>query len=295
MKIFNIIRMVTVVFLALLGFYALGYCQEKNPKTEAKTHYEMGNIFYQQGRFEEAQQEYQKAIKILKQYEQAVPQKKEVAGIQKIGTIQKEPSLTEKKEVKPGFNEYLIGEDDLLKISIWQNPDLNQEVTVRPDGLISFPLIGDVQAKGYTITELDQEITTRLREYIRLPEVSISLQKIGGSRVILLGEIRSPGVYSVTGTKTILEAIGQAGGFSRDAVPSSVVLIRGGLSLPQAQRLNLSKVLQGREVHQQNVVLQSQDIIFVPRKFISDINYFLGQIIDPLSKGVYTSRELKGY
>jgi hypothetical protein len=78
-------------------------------------------------------------------------------------------------------------------------------------------------------------------------------------------------------------------------VPSSVVLIRGGFDQPQPQRINLSKALEGREVLRQNVVLQSEDIIFVPKKFIADLNYFLSQILDPISKGAYTSTQLKSY
>jgi polysaccharide export outer membrane protein len=183
----------------------------------------------------------------------------------------------------------------VLKISVWQNPDLDQEVIVRPDGMISFPLIGDIDAKGLSITGLTRDITKRLSEFVKSPQVSVSLRKMGGSKVIILGEVMRPGVVSVTGAKTILEAIGQAGGFTRDAVPSSIVLIRGGLSQPQPQRLNLSKALEGRELATQNLALQSEDIIFVPKKFIADLSYFLGQILDPISKGVYTSSQLRSY
>ena len=78
-----------------------------------------------------------------------------------------------------------------------------------------------------------------------------------------------------------------AGEFTRDAVPSSTVVIRGGFAGPKAQKLNLSKVFKGDL--RENIVLQAEDIIFVPRKFISDINYFLSQVLDPLSRGVYVS------
>jgi len=154
---------------------------------------------------------------------------------------------------------------------------------VRPDGKVSFPLIGDVQAVGSTISQLDREITERLKEYVKSPEVSISIKKLGGKKVILLGEVGKAGVYSVTGAHTLLEAIGLAGGFSKDAVPSSVVLIRGGFVHPKPRRLNLSRALAGDL--SQNIALQSEDIIFVPKKFIADLNYFLSQIIEPLAQG----------
>jgi polysaccharide export outer membrane protein len=202
---------------------------------------------------------------------------------------QQKPVVAETKAA----TDYIIGEDDTLKISVWQNPDLDQEAIVRPDGKVSFPLIGDIQASGLTIPQFDNEITEKLKEYVKLPEVSISITKIGGSRVVVLGQVSSPGIYSVAGKKTIMEAVAMAGGFTRDAVPSSTVLIRGGFATPNAQRINLSKLLKGDL--RQNVVLQSQDIVFVPRKFISDLSYFLNQIIDPISKGAYTNRELMAW
>jgi polysaccharide export outer membrane protein len=284
------------LILTLAGFLSVGYCQDRNLKADAKMHYDLGNIFYQQGRFEESQQEYQKAMDILKTGEAySIADKSSAAKVK--APVKIEPALVTKEKAKPqaAVSEYAIGEDDVLKISVWQNPDLDQEVIVRPDGMISFPLIGDTVAKGLSITGLSQDITRRLSEFVKSPQVSISLKKMGGSKVIVLGEIMRPGVYSVTGSKTVLEAIGQAGGFSKDAVPSSIVLVRGGFLQPQPQRLNLSKALEGREVQRQNIALQSEDIIFVPKKFIADINYFLSQILDPLAKGAYTSRELKSY
>ncbi len=284
------------ISIILLGFWGVIYGQEKNLKAEAKSHYELGNIFYKQEKFPEAQQEYQRALELMKQSETVREEKIAAEGDKPaIKTGEKASIVKEKTKGKSAVIEYAISEEDVLKISVWQNPDLDQEVIVRPDGMISFPLIGDVSAKGLSIPQLDQEITRLLSEFVRAPEVSISLKKIGGSKVIVLGEIMRPGVYAVTGAKTVLEAIGQAGGFSRDAVASSIVLVRGGLTQPQPQRLNLSKVLKGREVQQQNIVLQAEDIIFVPKKFIADLNYFLGQILDPLSKGTYTNRELKSF
>jgi polysaccharide export outer membrane protein len=287
------LKKLLVLILALAGLASSGYCQDRNLKADARMHYDLGNIFYQQGRFEEAQQEYQRAMDILKTSEPAkAVDKTPVKPLLKVEPV---PAAKDKTKPQTAITEYAVGEDDVLRISVWQNPDLDQEVIVRPDGRISYPLIGDIVAKGMSIVGLSQDVTRRLSEFVKSPQVSISLKKMGGSKVIVLGEIMRPGVYSVTGSKTVLEAIGQAGGFSRDAVPSSIVLIRGGFLQPQPQRLNLSKALEGREVQRQNMALQSEDVIFVPKKFIADINYFLSQILDPLSKGAYTSKELKNY
>jgi polysaccharide export outer membrane protein len=290
------LRNTLIAVLVLFGFLGAGYCQDRDLKADAKMHYDLGNIFYQQGRFEEAQQEYQRAMDILKTNDLSPAPAKAPAANDKL-PVKAEPTPAPVGKIKPrpAISEYAIGEEDILKISVWQNSDLDQEAIVRPDGMISFPLIGDVEARGLSITGLTAEITRRLSEFVKSPQVSISLKKMGGSKIVVIGEVVRPGVVSVTGAKTALEAIGQAGGFTKDAIASSIVLIRGGLTQPQAQRLNLSKALRGQEILKQNIPLQSEDIIFVPKKFIADLNYFLGQILDPVSKGVYTADQLKDY
>ena len=263
----------------ILGFQPLGSYAQNN-REKAQEYYQQGNIYYQQARYKEAQEEFQKALDLLNNIEEVPPSQPEE---------QKEPETPPEQKESKGQLEYVIGEEDILFIAVWQNPDLTQDAIVRPDGKISFPLIGDVLTKGRTVSELDQEVTKRLKEYIRQPEVSISIKKLGGNKVMVLGEVSKPGVYAVTGTKTILEAISLAGGFTKDSVASSVVLIRGGFESPQAQRLDLSKALTGGA--RLNVALVTEDIIFVPKKFIANVNYFLEQIIGPLSKGAYATRD----
>jgi polysaccharide export outer membrane protein len=286
MRIISILLLISSV---LISVYA------QDTQQDAKDYYNLGNIYYEQGRYKEAEELFQKALDLLKEKEAAAvtpaqPVKPESKELEALETLPEEKPVVAKVMAA---TEYIIGEDDILQISVWQNPDLNQEVGVRPDGKISFPLIGDIQASGLSITALDQRVTERLREYIKYPEVSISIKKIGGSRVVVLGQVSNPGIYAVAGRRTIMEAIAMAGGLTRDAVASSAILIRGGFAAPNAQRINLSKLLKGDL--RQNIILESEDIVFVPRKFISDVNYFLSQILDPLSKGAYTNRELKSW
>ncbi len=252
----------------------------QNDREKAQEYYQQGNIYYQQGKYKEAQEEFQKSLDLLNNIEE-IP----VSQPEKV----KEPEILPAQQATGSQIEYVIGEEDILIIAVWQNPDLTQDVIVRPDGQISFPLIGDVLAKGRTVSQLDQEITKKLREYIRQPEVSISIKKLGGNKVMVLGEVLKPGVYAVTGAKTILEAISLAGGFTKDSVASSVILIRGGLQNPEAKRIDLSKALAGKPGL--NVALLSEDIVFIPKKFIANVNYFLEQIIGPLSKGAYATRD----
>ncbi len=178
-------------------------------------------------------------------------------------------------------------------ITVWQE-ELNEEVLVRPDGMISFPLVGDVQAAGLTIPELNAEITQKLQDYIRYPQVSVLLRKFGvlSSRVIVLGQVGFPGIFVSGPRPTVLEAISLAGGFNDNAVISSVIVIKGGQDNPQAIRLNLNRAILKADMSQ-NIVLGPQDIVYVPKNFIANINYFISQIITPLTSGGTNSLTLE--
>ena len=271
----------TILILSLIAISTIGSVYSQDIKEEAEKHYQIGNFYYQQGRYKEANEEFQKALDLLSQEE--VVEEELVLPKEEALVLPEEPSV-----------EYIIGEGDILSISVWQNPDLDQEAIVRPDGRISFSLVGDIQASGLSITQLDNELTERLKEYIKYPEVSISIRKLGGKKVIVLGQVRSPGVYSVSGARTILEAIGLAGGFTEHAISSSVVLIRGGFQTPEAKRINLTRAIDRGDISQ-NISLESEDIVFVPKKFIANLNYFLKQILDPISRGIYTAREIRDW
>ncbi|MCQ9205346.1 MAG: polysaccharide biosynthesis/export family protein, partial [Omnitrophica bacterium] len=186
--------------------------------------------------------------------------------------------------VTPKTLEYAIGQGDILYIHVWQEESLTQEVVVRPDGRISVPLAGDIQAVGLTFKQLKDKLIFSFKEYVRQPMVSVSLRKLGGKKVIILGEVRRPGVYSVTGKRTLLEAVALAGGFTPHAVLSSTILIKGGLRNPRAKRINLSRAII-RADRGQNVILQPEDIIYIPKKFIANINYALTQILGPIIQG----------
>jgi polysaccharide biosynthesis/export protein len=255
-------------------------------ETQARELYQQGNLAYQQGHYQEAEGYFQKALEMLQQQEKAAPKTGKQPQVSAEPVAQPAPAAARPR------TEYTVGIDDVLNITVWQNPDLDRDVIVRPDGMISFPLIGEVQAAGLTITALDKQITQMLTEYVKMPEVSISIKKLGGRKVIVLGEVKTPGVHSVAGANTVLEAIAAAGGFMDTAVASSVILIRGGFEHPQAQRLNLTKALRGDP--RLNVTLQTEDIVFVPKKFISNVNFFLNQILEPLSRGFYIAEQLQG-
>jgi len=270
-----------IFFLAFISRFA--FSQDVDYKEQARKHYQTGNIYYKQGDYKEAREEFKRALYFTELAEKEDSQIKRKENAVK----KKSPGVLKKS------SDYVVGIGDALYISVWQNKDLDQEVIVRPDGMISFPLVGDLPAAGSTLSVLDEELTTRLEEYIKYPDVSISVRKMGGRKIITLGEVSSPGLYGVTGKCTILEAIALAGGFSRDAVVSSVILIRGGFNKPKGTRINLNRAILKADMRY-NVALGPEDIIYVPKKFIANVNYFVSQIIGPVAQGVYTVDTIKG-
>ncbi|MBI4223421.1 MAG: polysaccharide biosynthesis/export family protein, partial [Deltaproteobacteria bacterium] len=188
---------------------------------------------------------------------------------------------------------YRIDVGDILSVSVWRNEDLDKNVVVRPDGVISYPLVGDVPAVGLTLVELDNQLTAALTEFIRNPVVSVAVERFGGVKVIALGEVAGQGILSLPGGGTVIDVIALSGGFTRDAVRRSTFLIRGGMKNPQVYRLNLARIFKGDL--SQNVAIQSNDIIYVPKTFIAHFNDAINRVSPLLSNmllGTSVGRDL---
>ena len=288
-----------VVFFLALGAIAASYVYADNiDKIQADGHYQKGLILYHQGKYDEAKIEFSKAKALIAQTEQDEESSEPKANIKKVK--KKSAKKVAKKpgqipvEISSVQVKYVIGSGDELSLSVWQNEDLNIETLVRPDGKISFPLLGELRAAGFTVEQFRKNLTLSLMEYIRNPQVTVSIKKMGAEKVVVLGQVKNPGVYEVSGRKTILEAIGQAGGFTRDAVLKSVVLVKGGVEKPVPRTLNLTRALvEGESI--ENVTLSSEDIVYVPGKVISDVSYFFKTILDPVSRGLFTSKEIRDW
>ena len=190
---------------------------------------------------------------------------------------------TEAPAAETGEKEYYVDVGDVLDISVWQIPDLSKsEVIVRPDGKISFPLIGDIKAEGLTLTQLDNAITEKLKTYVKAPEASIMIRRFGeqANKVVILGEIPGPGVYKFSSPPTIIEAIASAGGYTRYAVLNSIMVIRGDVrTKPEVTRVNLAQIIKSGRLSE-NIFLKPNDIVYVPKSFIGNINAFL-EIFQP--------------
>jgi len=121
---------------------------------------------------------------------------------------------------------YVIGPGDVLHISVWKDASLERIDTVRPDGMISFPLINEVQASGLTPLQLQKTLSDRLRQYMSDPEVSVVVQEVHSFAVSVLGEVKTPGRYELKNQATVLDVLAEAGGLSEFASPSKIVILR---------------------------------------------------------------------
>ncbi len=162
---------------------------------------------------------------------------------------------------------YVIGPEDVLDISVWKNEDLSRVVTVRPDGRISLPLIGDVTAAGLTPGELRESIIARLKEYQESVVASVIVNEVNSYRIFILGEVASPGTYLMKRRTTVLQAIAIAGGFNQYASRNKMVVVReGGGAASSEERIpvRFDDLVKAGGKGSKNLTLRPGDTIFVP-------------------------------
>ncbi len=160
---------------------------------------------------------------------------------------------------------FVIGNDDVLAINVWKEPDVSRpSVPVRSDGKISLPLVGEVQASGRTPLKLEQEIAAKLKNYIAEPEVTVMVQQINSQKYNILGMVSRPGSYPINNSATVLDAIALAGGFKDFAKQKAIYVLRQNPDGTQARlTFNYKEVVKGKNPAQ-NIKLQPRDTIVVP-------------------------------
>ena len=164
--------------------------------------------------------------------------------------------------IEPLGDAFRIGPEDVLDVQVWKNPELSRVVPVRPDGMISLPLVNDIRAAGLTPIELRQQVTQRLAEFIPSPEVSVIVREVHSVKVAVLGAVRMPGHYEVNSTATVLELIARAQGLTEFADRGRIVVLRQTGKATKRIPFNYRKIAEGSE--QDNFVVQPGDIIVVP-------------------------------
>jgi polysaccharide biosynthesis/export protein len=175
-------------------------------------------------------------------------------------------NITERDYEAPG--RFLLGPEDVLDITVWKNTDLSKMVVIRPDGLISLPIIGDMQAAGMTANELADRIAQSLSQFSKNPAVSVSVKEINSYSIYVLGEVTKPGKYQAKSYTTILQAISMAGGFTEFAKKNQLQLVRNRVNgdgrLHETSTPIRYKDLLAGQGGPGNVVLLSGDTVVVP-------------------------------
>jgi polysaccharide export outer membrane protein len=178
--------------------------------------------------------------------------------------------------------EYFIQPGDQLDIKFFYNPELNETVSVRPDGKISLQLVDDVQAAGLTPSQLDEFLTQKYSKELRKPVVTVIVTSFKGQVVFVGGEVNTPGLIDLSAGMSPLQAVINAGGFKETAMPEGAIVIRKDKdNRPIPVRVNLKDALYGNSSGF-DIQLQPYDVVYVPMSAIAEANKFVKQYIQDL-------------
>jgi polysaccharide export outer membrane protein len=156
---------------------------------------------------------------------------------------------------------FRIGAEDILDVQVWKNAELSRVVPVRPDGKISLPLVNDIQAAGLTASELREQVTQRLSEFIPSPEVSVIVREVHSPKVAVVGNVKMPGHYELKSAATVLDLLARAQGLTEFADRGRIVILRQNGAGTTRIPFNYSKVANSE---QENFYVRPGDVIVVP-------------------------------
>jgi polysaccharide export outer membrane protein len=157
---------------------------------------------------------------------------------------------------------YILSPGDVLEISVWKEEGLQKEVLVRPDGGISFPMVGELQAGGKTTAQVHAEIITRVKRYIPDPVVTVSLLKIN-TKVYVVGKVKRPGDFVITQYTDVMQALAMAGGLDPYAKSGDIQILRRVQGKEKSLEFDYDEVAKGKNLDQ-NIMLQNGDVVVVP-------------------------------
>lgn len=176
------------------------------------------------------------------------------------------------------LSQYYLQPGDRLDITFYQNPELNENVIVRPDGRISLQLIDELQVAGLTPPRVKELLTERYAPYLKNPMPSVSITSFGGQRVYVGGEVNNPGVITLKGRTTVAQAIIEAGGFKTDAdIKDVLVVSRAPDKSPLTRTVNVKKALKGK-LPEEEALIRPFDIIYVPKSLMLKANEFIDHV-----------------
>lgn len=159
---------------------------------------------------------------------------------------------------------YTLNAGDTLDIAVWKEEDLTKkDVIVRPDGMFSYPLAGEINAVGHTVAQVEEQISSRLKKYIPEPVVSVSVKNLDGCRVYVIGQVSKPGSFVMNPRFSVLQALSLAGGLTPFAAANDIIVLRGTGNAQNVLPFHYGEVTKGRALNQ-NVLLEAGDVVVVP-------------------------------
>lgn len=173
-------------------------------------------------------------------------------------------------------NPFVLGPEDLISISVWGNKELTTEMPVRPDGTISYPLIGDVKAQGLTPAQLKDTISKKIRNYITDASVTVIVQEINSINISVAGEVEAPGTYKVNRPITLMHLFSMVKGFTDQADLRKSYLLRNGRKV----KINIYSLVK-EDDFTQNIWLKPNDLVFIHDNFGNRIN-IMGEVEKPM-------------
>ena len=165
--------------------------------------------------------------------------------------------------IPPEQEKYLLGPEDTIEISVWKEPELTKQLVVRPDGKITYPLIGEVKVAGLTVKELQKEVSKGLEKYVTDANVTVILLKAQHYKIYVTGKVNKPADFIVGQPTTVMQAISMAGGLTPFASPGSIVILRRVGNKDEAYSFNYNHVARGQSLEQNRTLLPG-DVVVVP-------------------------------
>ena len=158
---------------------------------------------------------------------------------------------------------YKIGPNDILTIFVWKETELSRDVTVMPDGKITYPLIGEIIAQGQTASELKKAIADKLQNFVTAPEVTVIVRESRSQVIYTIGKVTRPGPYPLAPGMTVMQALSAAGGFAEWADPKNILIVRREGGKETQLRFNFKEYTSGEKL-EQNILLKPGDTLVVP-------------------------------
>jgi polysaccharide biosynthesis/export protein len=187
------------------------------------------------------------------------------------------------EEVKPlPISDLSLGPGDVIEITAWRHNDLNRKVQVDASGKIYYPFVGEIDVSDMSIHKLREVVRSKISKIYNDPVIDINIVSMQSRRIYVLGEIARPGIFSLSRPMDIFDAVGLSGGFTNDAKQENIFVIRGDRKEPQIIKLDMKAAMRGGDL-EQNIVLQSGDVVYVPATYIASTSRYFRHLYNILA------------